>query len=260
MKDLYKIISILFLLLYRAGYSQSEIYGEINYTYSKNFSVPYSENYKMTFNDSISFSIEVDIKSSKDKNISSASKEGLSNTSIVGRNNITPKYYFKNQKDFYFKDNYYDEVLIVKENQQIWDWKLDDEVKQIGTFLCNKATTNYRGRTYTAWYTKLIPLPYGPWKLNGLPGLILEAYDDDGVFQIFATKINIKNNSSIEIDFDRSELNDAMSIDDYKKKKVELIKADFAKLSSKLPKGAQAIEFNENCEDCREQVEYFNNK
>ena len=58
------------------------------------------------------------------------------------------------------------------------EWKLNKETKNIGKFNCKKATCSFRGRNYTAWYTLEVPLPYGPWKLQGLPGVILEAYDE----------------------------------------------------------------------------------
>ncbi|GFZ79627.1 hypothetical protein GCM10011531_06890 [Aquaticitalea lipolytica] len=58
-------------------------------------------------------------------------------------------------------------------------WKILKETKEIGSFVCVKAICNFRGRDYTAWFSLDIPLPYGPWKLQGLPGLILEAYDTD---------------------------------------------------------------------------------
>lgn len=58
-------------------------------------------------------------------------------------------------------------------------WELSDETKKIGDITCYKATAPFRGRNYTAWYASNIALPYGPWKLQGLPGIILEAYDTD---------------------------------------------------------------------------------
>jgi GLPGLI family protein len=44
--------------------------------------------------------------------------------------------------------------------------------------------THFKGRGYTAWYAPSITNMEGPWKLGGLPGMILEAYDDEGDWQI----------------------------------------------------------------------------
>jgi GLPGLI family protein len=57
------------------------------------------------------------------------------------------------------------------------DWKISPETKEIKGYLCQKATTEFRGRSYEAWFCPKMPYPYGPWKLGGLPGLILEASD-----------------------------------------------------------------------------------
>ena len=57
------------------------------------------------------------------------------------------------------------------------EWILTDEVKQIDGYECSLAECDFRGRHYYAWYTQEIPLPYGPWLFNGLPGLIVSVYD-----------------------------------------------------------------------------------
>lgn len=59
------------------------------------------------------------------------------------------------------------------------DWNITKETKKLEDILVRKATTHFRGRNYIAWFAPEIPVPLGPWKLNGLPGLILEAYDED---------------------------------------------------------------------------------
>ncbi|MDO5607309.1 MAG: GLPGLI family protein, partial [Capnocytophaga sp.] len=54
---------------------------------------------------------------------------------------------------------------------------------------CTQAKGSFRGRSYTVWFTPEIPVPFGPWKLGGLPGLILEASDDLGGATFVADKI-----------------------------------------------------------------------
>ena len=80
----------------------------------------------------------------------------------------------RRERQFYSRDLGF---KYVKEPTPKINWKITGETKKIGDHTVTKATTKFRGREYTAWFTTDIPLPYGPWKLQGLPGLILEAYD-----------------------------------------------------------------------------------
>jgi GLPGLI family protein len=58
------------------------------------------------------------------------------------------------------------------------DWEIvPDSTATIIGYTCQLAKTNFKGRTWWAWYSEDIPIPEGPWKLCGLPGLILRAYD-----------------------------------------------------------------------------------
>lgn len=59
------------------------------------------------------------------------------------------------------------------------DWILTEEEKMIEGIPCRKAVTRFRGRGYCAWYAPSITNTNGPWKLGGLPGMILEAHDDE---------------------------------------------------------------------------------
>ncbi|WP_300688312.1 GLPGLI family protein [Chryseobacterium sp.] len=53
------------------------------------------------------------------------------------------------------------------------------ETKKIGTYICKKATTVFRGSKITAYYTPDLPYAFGPYKFAGLPGVILEVGEDD---------------------------------------------------------------------------------
>lgn len=70
--------------------------------------------------------------------------------------------------------------FFLKDNFPHLDWTITDESKEIGGYMCQKATTTFKGRNYEAWFCPEIPIPYGPWKLHGLPGLILAARDNKG--------------------------------------------------------------------------------
>ena len=59
-------------------------------------------------------------------------------------------------------------------------WKMLGKDSVIAGYPCQLAETNFRGRTWKAWFTLDIPIPNGPWKLGGLPGLILKATDHTG--------------------------------------------------------------------------------
>ena len=85
-------------------------------------------------------------------------------------------YYTPKEKILYSRDLGF---KYVKDNTIDIPWDIAEETKMIGVYKVQKATAHFRGRDYTAWFTPQIPLPYGPWKLVGLPGLILEAYDTD---------------------------------------------------------------------------------
>ncbi len=77
------------------------------------------------------------------------------------------------------KSLYTKEIVIVKEPIPRQEWILEDGQKVIGKLTCKKAVTVFRGRRYTVWYCPDLPYSFGPWKLNGLPGLIVEAVDEE---------------------------------------------------------------------------------
>lgn len=72
------------------------------------------------------------------------------------------------------------------------EWELTDSVTNVLGYECHSAVCNFRGREWTAFYTEDIPLMEGPWKLHGLPGLIMRASDKEGhyLFECIGIKSN----------------------------------------------------------------------
>ena len=78
---------------------------------------------------------------------------------------------------------YYSEPL----SEQQWI-VVEDSTATILGYECILAESDYHGRHWRVWFTPEIPMSFGPWKLHGLPGLILKA-EADGGFSFIATGI-----------------------------------------------------------------------
>lgn len=68
--------------------------------------------------------------------------------------------------------------FILAEEKPKLVWEITKESKKILGYTTYKATAKFRGRDYIAWFTPDLSYNYGPWKLNGLPGLILKVEND----------------------------------------------------------------------------------
>lgn len=58
------------------------------------------------------------------------------------------------------------------------DWKILPDKEKIEKFETQKATLNFAGRNWTAWFAPDIPIHDGPYKFHGLPGLIVKMEDE----------------------------------------------------------------------------------
>lgn len=87
----------------------------------------------------------------------------------------------KNTKDqkVYFKDRLGRDVYSYEEERPL-NWKILPETTKIGVYKVQKAETDFAGRKWTAWFTTDLPYQDGPYKFNGLPGLIVKIEDSQG--------------------------------------------------------------------------------
>lgn len=83
----------------------------------------------------------------------------------------------------YLVSNVGNDSYKVLEDRKI-NWKISSEKKKLGTFNVQKATTDFAGRKWTAWFTTDVPIQDGPYKFSGLPGLIVEVADQTGTHKM----------------------------------------------------------------------------
>ncbi|MGF1555506.1 GLPGLI family protein [Paucihalobacter sp.] len=123
---------------------------------------------------------------------------------------------FTNQKETMGK------IFLIQDSLPNYNWKLENETKNIGEYTCFKATytreievpknnnlsfsvvesddepeMTTKEIVTTAWYTPQIPVSNGPGKYQGLPGLILEI--NDGSQTIICTSIVLNPTDKLEI-------------------------------------------------------------
>ncbi|GAA0562869.1 GLPGLI family protein [Chitinophaga japonensis] len=108
--------------------------------------------------------------------------------------------YFKNipERKILCRESYWNKstfVYIGEELDQI-DWNISNQKKNIGKYVCVKATANFLGRSWMAWFAPEIPVSIGPWKLWGLPGAILEASDSQKDFLFTLKEIEIPSHAA----------------------------------------------------------------
>lgn len=111
----------------------------------------------------------------------------------------------------------------VSEDRKV-NWKIQPDKKQIGEFGAQKATTDFAGRSWVAWFTTDVPVQDGPYKFSGLPGLIVEISDETG-----SHKMELKGIKKIA-ETKGEELNtQGKDIPFTKKKPIEVNRQQYAK-------------------------------
>jgi len=92
---------------------------------------------------------------------------------------------------------YYDRVGIKQiyyQEERPLKWEISNISEKQNGYQAQKATVNFGGRIWTAWFTKDINISDGPYKFSGLPGLIVKLEDDKGDYKFdLVKKIIVQN-------------------------------------------------------------------
>ncbi|MDR6194580.1 GLPGLI family protein [Siphonobacter sp. SORGH_AS_0500] len=132
----------------------------------------------------------------------------------------------------------------VQEKIVVPKWVITKEYKKIGSFKCQKAKAFYRDRNYMAWFTTEIPSLAGPWKLQGLPGLILEAESEDGEVKfLFESLIFNPKNEKIAI---LKTYGKPMTLADFVEIRKKVLRDTKKSFESKMTQFGGGYEFNVN--------------
>jgi len=173
------------------GYAQDnkiKISCDYKLSYSKNKNdIPDKRHSKMTLDLGENCSRFCSVDAQKKDSLLYWDLKVLSPTEILGNKgkyrSKAPKYVIlknypeKNEITYSSKivDQYYQYT-----EKPTFDWTLTNESDSLLGYYCLKATCNYEGRDYIAWFTPEIPISDGPWKFFGTPGLILFIADTEG--------------------------------------------------------------------------------
>lgn len=120
-------------------------------------------------------------------------ESGVDGGSVIHVKSENNDFIFKDHqsKYIYSIERVFLKPFLVKDSMNIFDWKMNESKIEILGYTCQQATTYYRGRNYTAYFTTEIPFQTGPWKFYGLPGLILQVESDDGLLKLNINKLAI---------------------------------------------------------------------
>jgi GLPGLI family protein len=92
-------------------------------------------------------------------------------------------------------------VYLVEDSIHAPNWKIHNDLKEVAGHLCMKAycEDTLKMQKIVVWFALDMPLPAGPERLGGLPGLILEADVNNGAMTLVADKIEMKKLAAADL-------------------------------------------------------------
>ena len=227
-----KMIGILFLFITFIQTSAQEFKGIAIYKTSSKMtmtmdSTKMSRNDQKELNAMIRKSMQKEYELRFDKNeslykeIESLKNDGDSQgIEVIGLGAGTEGGIYKNSKTKSIVEtrDLFGKLFLVKDSLVNYKWKLEDETRKIGNYICHKAISvkkqikkitvlDESGKekveekefitTLTAWYTPQIPVSTGPASYWGLPGLIMEM--DNGRLSMICSKIILNPQKEVVI-------------------------------------------------------------
>jgi GLPGLI family protein len=159
-------------------------------------------------------------------------------------------YQYPNERKLLTKDELLMNSYSIIGPMPIIDWKTSGDTATFGGLHCQRASCHFKGRDYTAWFCPDMPVHTGPWKLNGLPGVIVDAHDakNEVVFKFDGVEKAIPappKNELVVAEKDQPpilrDLNDDMNLIAPSARAIKTTQKEFDKLQAAMKKDPQAF-------------------
>jgi GLPGLI family protein len=82
-------------------------------------------------------------------------------------------------------------LYVIEDTIMHQNWKIRNDMKEVAGHICMNAycRDTLRDKDIIAWFALDMPIPYGPDRYGGLPGMILEINENNGAVVITASSI-----------------------------------------------------------------------
>lgn len=146
---------------------------------------------------------------------------------------------------------------------QKMNWEILPDKMKFGEMECQKATIQYGGINWVAWFDPKNPLQEGPYIFHGLPGFIVKLENDKGDYSF--ELINIKRSDKNNMFYVRK--GKEITWEDYKKLQISYYTDPFAEIKARSIKTKVGdangnpvnISFKEMTENIQKQLRDGNN-
>ncbi len=242
------LISISFL------HAQKKVTGKVDYfmTITQPDGIAFANPYTLYFDNEVSFFIRTgDAKRvDNEKEVDNINGNQVTHTMI--KSNLPQPFYYTNTKnqELISRQKIVRAMYLVEDILEPISWKLQQKHKKIANYNCQKAIAKYRGREYTVWFTTEIPVSHGPWKLRGLPGLILEVTEETGKYGFVANAVNLNPDKELlQKKIKKPDTKGITTMENYIEAIKNKYKNTMAMARASLPRGARLATDCDVCPD-----------
>ena len=180
MKKTLSILLIVFIANISLAQKPDKVLARISYAFTHTRdtmqrSNPYTETMLLVIGKNASMYTSFD-KINRDLNLPIANTEAIRKAPFKPVT-LIDYFFFAKENKFFTREKLFTDYIILDEAPKM-EWKIEKDTANFSGISCRKAKAHFKGRDWIAWYAPNLPFQSGPWKLNGLPGLIIEAYDE----------------------------------------------------------------------------------